>query len=220
MPATAMFPLGSVLFPHTPLALRIFEERYLVLLGRLLDEADPEFGVVLIERGREVGGGEHRFGVGTLARVTRVLPQEGQIAIVAQGIDRVEVVEWLDDDPYPRADVRVLPPLEWNDALTPLLTEAEAIVRRVLGRAAAFGATRWDADVELAEEPGIRAWQVAAIAPLGELDRLALLNSATFGSLLRATIDLTLAAEPLLNEPAPDGLFIVDEGEDGDEDDD
>ena len=36
-----MFPLGTVLFPHTPLALRIFEERYLVMLGRLLDEDDP-----------------------------------------------------------------------------------------------------------------------------------------------------------------------------------
>ena len=48
-----MFPLGTVLFPHTPLALRIFEQRYLMMLGRVLDDEEPSFGVVLIERGSE-----------------------------------------------------------------------------------------------------------------------------------------------------------------------
>ncbi|WP_240640406.1 LON peptidase substrate-binding domain-containing protein [Microbacterium sp. 10M-3C3] len=219
MAGTAMFPLGSVLFPHTPLALRVFEERYLVLLGRLLDAENPEFGVVLIERGRETGGGEQRFGIGTLARLTRVLPQQDQISLVAQGTDRVEVVSWLDDDPYPRADLRVLPDLEWHDGLTPLLEEAEHIVRRVLGRAGDVGLARWDPDVELSDEPLARAWQVAAIAPLSEMDRLQLLRSTTLGGLLRATIDLTLAAEPFLADPAPDGLFVVEEDDDEEDDD-
>lgn len=219
MAGTAMFPLGSVLFPHTPLALRVFEERYLVLLGRLLDAEDPEFGVVLIERGRETGGGEQRFGIGTMARLTRVLPTSDQISLVAQGTERVEVLEWLDDDPYPRADLRVIPDLEWHDGLAPLLEEAEHIVRRVLGRAGEVGAARWDPDVELSDAPLARAWQVAAIAPLSEMDRFTLLRSTTLGGLLRATIDLTLAAEPFLGDPAPDGLFVVDADED-DEDDD
>ena len=56
-----MFPLSSVLMPYMPLPLRIFESRYLVMLGRLLDDDDPQFGVVLIERGPEAGGGEQRF---------------------------------------------------------------------------------------------------------------------------------------------------------------
>ncbi|MGP3535032.1 LON peptidase substrate-binding domain-containing protein [Microbacterium sp. RD1] len=216
MPGTAMFPLGAVLFPHTPLALRVFEERYLVLIGRLLDQEDPEFGVVLIERGRETGGGEQRFEVGTLARLTRVLPQDDQIAVVAQGTDRVEVVAWLDDDPYPRAEVRVLPDLDWHDQLAPLLQEAEHIVRRVLARAEEVGAARWDPNVELSEDPLARAWQIAAIAPLAEIDRLDLLRSTTAGALLRQTIDLTLAAEPFLAEPAPDGLFVVEDDSDED----
>ncbi len=141
---TAMFPLGAVLFPHTPLALRIFEERYLVMLGRLLDETDPAFGVVLIERGSETGGGDQRFALGTMAQLSHVVPQAGQMQIVARGTERFEIVEWLDDAPYPRADVRALPDLEWNDALMPLLEEAERIVRRVLGRAQQYGGTRWD----------------------------------------------------------------------------
>ena len=33
----AMFPLGSVLFPHMPLPLQLFEPRYLMMLGQALD---------------------------------------------------------------------------------------------------------------------------------------------------------------------------------------
>ena len=53
-----MFPLGTVLFPHMPLRLRVFEQRYLVMLSDLLQSQTAEFGVVLIDRGQEVGGGE------------------------------------------------------------------------------------------------------------------------------------------------------------------
>lgn len=217
---TAMFPLGAVLFPHTPLALRIFEERYLVMLGMLLDEVDPEFGVVLIERGVETGGGDQRFTLGTMARLSHVVPQAGQMSIVARGTERFEIVEWLDDAPYPRAEVRALPELEWNEALEPLLDEAEGVVRRVLGRAREYGVTRWDPEVELSDDPLERAWQVAAIAPLGELDQMELLRSPTMGGLLRATIDLTLAAEPLLGDPIPDGVIVVVDDLDDDAEDD
>ncbi|WP_288451236.1 LON peptidase substrate-binding domain-containing protein, partial [uncultured Microbacterium sp.] len=74
MDAAAMFPLGTVLFPHTPLLLRIFEPRYLTMLGRLLDDEEPQFGVVLIARGREAGGGEEREGIATMARIVKVDP--------------------------------------------------------------------------------------------------------------------------------------------------
>ena len=52
-----LFPLSSVLLPHMPLPLRIFEDRYLVMLARVLQEEPSEFGQVLIERGQESGGG-------------------------------------------------------------------------------------------------------------------------------------------------------------------
>ena len=54
MKSLPVFPLGSVLFPHMPLALRVFEERYLKMIGALLETDDLVFGVVLIERGSEV----------------------------------------------------------------------------------------------------------------------------------------------------------------------
>lgn len=198
MADVAMFPLGSVLFPHTPLVLRVFEPRYLTMVGRLLDEEDPQFGVVLIERGHEAGGGDQRSGVGTMARLMQVQAGAEDIQIVAVGGDRVLVEEWLEDDPHPAARVSILPRLTWDDALTPLLTEADRIVRRVLGRAARVGPTAWDADTEISDDPVEAAWQLAAIAPLGEFDRFTLLQSTSMGALLRELIDLSLDMEPLL----------------------
>ncbi|TQL86344.1 LON peptidase substrate-binding domain-containing protein [Microbacterium saperdae] len=194
MIAIPMFPLGSVLLPHTPLPLQVFEPRYLTMIGRLLDEEEARFGVVLIERGHEVGGGDRRSGIGTVARLVSVAPGADVVHIVAVGTERFTVEQWLDDDPYPRAEVTALPELGWNDALTPLRTEAEAIVRRTLARAPE---ARWDAGTELSDDPIAAAWQLAAIAPLGEYDRYTLLRSTTAGSLLRQVIDLTLEAELL-----------------------
>jgi Lon protease-like protein len=207
MADVAMFPLGTVLFPHTPLALRIFEERYLVMLGRLLEDEDPQFGVVLIERGSEAGGGDHRFSIGTMARITNVMAGERDIHLIAVGGSRVEVSEWRDDEPYPTATVRELPSLVWDDALTPLRNEAERIVRRVLSRAAEYAETQWDANIELSDDPLESSWQLAAIAPLGQLDQFRLLRSTTVGGLLRELIDLTLAAEPVLTATADGDAF-------------
>src|SRR5256885_11623664 len=63
-----MFPLGTVLFPFAPLPLHIFEPRYRALAQDCV-RGNGEFGVVLIERGFEVGGGDTRFGTGTVARM-------------------------------------------------------------------------------------------------------------------------------------------------------
>lgn len=197
MTAIPMFPLGSVHFPHTPLPLRVFEPRYLTMIGRLLDEEDPRFGVVLIERGHEVGGGDRRSRIGTMARLVSVSAGADALLAVAVGTDRFTVDEWLDDDPYPRAEVTPLSELDWSDELTPLRTQAEAIVRRTLARAPE---AQWDADTELSDDPIAAAWQLAAIAPLGDYDRYALLQSATVGALLRQIIDLTLDAELLWSD--------------------
>lgn len=188
-----MFPLGSVLFPHTPLLLRVFEPRYLTMIGQLLDDDDPQFGVVLIERGHEVGGGDRRSSVGTLARLVSVSADAEVLHIIAVGTGRFTVEQWTDDAPYPSAEATPMPELTWNDALTPLRTEAEAIVRRVLARVNG----PWDPETELSEDPLEAAWQLAAIAPLGEYDRYTLLQSTTVGALLRQVIDLTLDAELL-----------------------
>jgi Lon protease-like protein len=63
----ALFPLNIVLFPQGPLPLRIFETRYVDMVGRCLRAAQG-FGVVLIREGAETGPAE-TYDVGTMARI-------------------------------------------------------------------------------------------------------------------------------------------------------
>jgi Lon protease-like protein len=158
-----MFPLGSVLFPAMPLPLRVFEPRYLQMLQDVLPDAPAEFGVVLIERGQEVGGGERR----------------------------IEVLDWLAEDPYPRALVRELPPLEWDEDLRERRDQTEALVRRTLVRVSEFDDLTWSPTVQLSDDPVDALWQLAAVAPVGALDQLGLLRCGTTRQLLDAIFSAT-----------------------------
>ncbi|MDQ2726260.1 MAG: LON peptidase substrate-binding domain-containing protein, partial [Actinomycetota bacterium] len=70
-----LFPLGTVMFPGTALPLHVFEPRYRALMDDLTGGElgtpliTPEFGIALIERGHEVGGGDQRSRIGTVARL-------------------------------------------------------------------------------------------------------------------------------------------------------
>ena len=198
MTVLPMFPLGSVLFPSMPAALRIFEERYIVMLSKVLGEEPAEFGIVLIERGSEVGGGEQRFPIGTVAQITQVEASEGFIGLVAQGSRRIEIVEWLDDDPHPQAEVRELPELEWQESLRPLRQQAEQLVRRNIAQASEFVEQQWPADIVLDDDPVAAVWQLAGIAPVGPLDQMTLLRSSTTEALLRGIIEATGGAAEML----------------------
>ena len=199
-----MFPLGSVLFPHLPLHLRVFEERYLVMLSEMLQADQAEFGVVLIERGQEVGGGEHRFRCGTVAQITELGTAEGVVGVVAQGERRFEVEDWLPEAPYPRAIVRELPELVWDEAVRPLRERAEQLVRRTLAQASEFTQQQWPSDVELSEDPVAAAWQLAGIAPVGPLDHVALLRATSIEALLTAVLEATAATAESFTAPWPE----------------
>lgn len=104
-----MFPLESVLLPGMVLALHVFEPRFRALVHTALLD-DSTFGVVLIERGREVGGDDVRFDIGCRAVIVDAKEQpDGRWHIFAVGVDRLRVLEWLPDDPFPRAIVQAMP---------------------------------------------------------------------------------------------------------------
>jgi Lon protease-like protein len=170
-----MFPLGSVLFPSLVLPLHVFEPRYRALVEDCL-AGDGEFGVVLIERGSEVGGGDVRTDVGTVARILQVERfDDGRFALAAVGTRRIRVRRWLDDDPYPRAEVE-----DWDDdevAVVPL-DDLEVLLRRALALAAELGEAPAPLDVTLADDPTMATFQVAALAPIGPADAQAVLATA------------------------------------------
>lgn len=190
-----MFPLGSVLFPYMPIQLRVFEERYLIMLASILESEGPEFGVTLIERGQEVGGGEHRFTIGTVAQVTQLEARDDFIALAAQGERRISVDRWLDEDPFPHASVSLLDELQWDDSLEPLRATAEKTVRRALAVASEFSEQLWAAVVELGDDPIQSSWQLAGIAPVGQLDQLRMLRSTSTEQLLTTIIEVSAEAE-------------------------
>ena len=80
-----LFPLHTVLFPGGPLALRIFEPRYLDMVRRCFRE-QGEFGVVLIIEGAEAGVADAIAGIGTSARLVDFDPlPDGLLGITCVG---------------------------------------------------------------------------------------------------------------------------------------
>ena len=114
----AMFPLQSALLPNEDLPLRIFEPRYSALVRDCIGN-DAPFGVVLISRGREVGGGDARCDVGVLSEITECVEHgANRYSLACRTGERIRVSEWLPDDPYPRAFVQLWPD-ESGDPVTP-----------------------------------------------------------------------------------------------------
>lgn len=198
MPIMPMFPLGSVLMPAMPLSLRIFEERYLKLLGDLIGQENPEFGVVAIERGQEIGGGEKRLGFGTLASVTDIGTLDQFYGLESIGSQRFRVNAWLPDDPYPIADIDFIPDLVWDDSLTLAKGQLETKVRNLLAFASEFGDLQYAADIEFSEDPMQACWQLAGVLPVGPLDHLDLLQSLSAAELIADTQSLVSTLDDAL----------------------
>lgn len=198
MAVMPMFPLGTVLLPAMPLSLRIFEERYLKLLGDLISEEKPEFGVVLIERGAEVGGGDKRLEIGTLASVNDIGTLDEFYGLEAKGARRFRVNAWLPDDPYPLADIDLLPDLIWDDSLMPARVHLESRVRKLLTFASEFGDLQYGSDVELSDDPINACWQLAGVLPVGPMDQQDLLQSQSAEELISRTYDVVVALDEAL----------------------
>lgn len=184
--------------PAMPLSLRIFEERYLKLTGDLILEENPEFGVVLIARGPEVGGGEKRLEIGTIASVTDIGTLDQFYGIESVGGQRFRVNAWLPDDPYPMADIDFLPDLIWNDSLTLVRENLELKVRNLLAFASEFGDLQYGSDTELNDDPMDACWQLAGVLPVGPLDQVDLLKSQSAEELISKTYEVVVTLEETL----------------------
>jgi len=187
----AMFPLGTVLVPGAYLPLHVFEPRYLALVDACLD-ASSEFGVALIERGSEVGGGDQRSSVGCMARIIEAVElEDGRRAIGTVGVRRIRVDRWLPDAPYPRAEVSDWPDVPATVEPGELLAAVVPSFRRVLAMASELGEAVAPATVALDEaDPVAAGYEMAALAPIGPLDRQHLLAAESPEQRLRQLASL------------------------------
>ncbi len=200
-----MFPLSAVLYPHAQIPLHVFEPRYRALTRDCL-AGDSRFGVVLIERGAEVGGGDQRMAVGTRAVITKAAAlSDGRWLLIVQGDVRIRVGEWLVDDPYPLAMVA-----EWQPHVdrvaASLLHRAEQSVRRTRGLLSESGATAaLAAETQFDEDPEVASWQICAEAPLNMMDAQSVLSAESTTHRLELLIELTEAMEQDLHRMLASG---------------
>ena len=207
-----MFPLESALLPGEMLPLRIFEPRYAALVRDCMASESPRFGVVLISRGREVGGGDVRSDVGTLATITDYADVgSGRYVLRCRIGDRIRVREWLPDDPYPRARVQVWPDQAGLPVTGAQFRDIEDRVLALFERIAAVQGVElpdrdelFDYRADPDQDKAKLLYALAARVPMGPADRFAVLSAPSAAdrlvALLEAVDSVTAMIEFQLSE--------------------
>ncbi|BBY80546.1 LON peptidase substrate-binding domain-containing protein [Mycolicibacterium pulveris] len=185
MAAIPMFPLQVAMLPGEDLPLRIFEPRYTALVSDCLAMDDPSFGVVLIAAGREVGGGDVRSDVGAMARIAECIDNgAGRYRLRCVMGERIRVLEWQPDDPYPRAAVEPWPDEPGEavdvDAIRDVEDRIVALYDRIAAaRGAEVNARDIVAGADASGDAGTWLYALSSRLPMGQADRYAVLAAPT-----------------------------------------
>jgi len=206
-----MFPLEVAMLPGEELPLRIFEPRYSALVQHCLESDDPAFGVVLISAGREVGGGDARSDVGALAHITECADfGDGRYRLRCVVAQRIRVLEWHPDDPYPRAAVELWPdepgPAVDVDAIRDVEDRMIALFERI---AAARGAEVNARDIiegaDASGDPAMWLYALASRVPMGQADRYTVLSAPTVAARVAALRDAVETVTAMVEFQLSDG---------------
>lgn len=155
-----LFPLNTVLFPGNTMPLHIFEDRYKLMIGECLAEKRP-FGVILIRKGREVGGPAEPCEVGTTVRIIDSQElDDGKLNITCLGLQRFRVLGIRRREPYLVGDVEMLD----SDAAAAGREPAEAPLTELAAQAGGLFAEyvrlnlalthQWARTIEMPSDPG------------------------------------------------------------------
>jgi Lon protease-like protein len=145
------FPLHVVLFPHLPLPLHIFEERYRAMARDLVSDASPfagRFVVSMITEGSEVA--DVRLGAGSIARTQRVGTiaevrtaeqfDDGRWVLLAAGLSRAVLGPVDESGRYALVDATPLPEVNGTGAER-LVPPVQVALDRYLATVKRFVAT-------------------------------------------------------------------------------
>lgn len=149
------FPLHVVLFPHLPLPLQIFEERYRTMVRDVLADGSPYAGrflISMITDGSELATDDGRAPstarIGTIAEIRHAQHfADGRWSLLTVGTARAEVGSLESDGRYMVAEMTELPELAGDAAAaSALLPEVQAAldaylatVKRYVASAASIG---------------------------------------------------------------------------------
>ena len=218
------FPLHTVVFPHLPLPINIFEERYRLMTRDLLsprNRYEGRFVVAMISDGQEAFDDPQAHGVGTVCEVRSVsqLP-DGRFRMVAVGVERVAVGAVDTTGRYAVADVTPLPEVQ-GDGASGLLDRAQTAldayletVKQYVASAASVGRESQEIQdvaasldqvlqpIHLPPDPLAASYAIGGVLQIELSRKQQLLELPDAATRLRAEIDLLRREAHLLREGA------------------
>jgi len=128
----AVLPLqNTTLFPETVIPLAVGRDRSVKAVEASLS-TEQKLIACITTRTSDISGDLAKpadlYEVGTIVNIKRMMRNEDVLQLIVQGIERVHVIEWIEDQPYLKARVEVLPELEIKDNM-----EVEALKRNIHG---------------------------------------------------------------------------------------
>ncbi len=194
-----LFPLNTVLFPHLPLPLHVFEDRYRVMISDCL-EAGHSFGVVAIREGLETGPALP-YDIGTLAKIVRIDRMgDGRMNLLVSGASRFRIVETATDRPYLRARIEILPEAGDEAAGIGELIDAAATAFRQYSNLLRELVNEKPEAFEPPMDPELLSYLVAGTLTLQLPQKQALLQYSRTDERLRAEVALLRRELALLRE--------------------
>lgn len=174
-----VFPLRVVLYPGMVLPLKVFEARYLQMLGDR-QSGEQDFCAALIRSGDEVGGTADPYRVGCLAHISAVeQTPEGILSLVTVGQERLRLTALDHSRPYLMASVERIPEETGDpERLAAQTAQARELLAAVVGR---LQKLRVEEGVELTlpDDPRRLSYAVAAAMGFPQRDKQALLEAVS-----------------------------------------
>lgn len=120
---------NTTLFPQTVVPLAVGRERSTKAVEAALGTEEKLLGCITTKTENVTGDDatyNDLYRIGTIVNIKRMMRNEDVMQLIVQGMERFEVVEWLQDQPFLRAKVRILPELKRIDE-----EEIEALRRNI-----------------------------------------------------------------------------------------
>ena len=128
----AVLPLqNTTLFPETVVPLAVGRDRSVKAVESALSTEEKLIACITTKTENITGDEakpEDLYKIGTIVNIKRMMRNEGVMQLIVQGMDRFEVVEWTQEQPYLKAKVQILPDLKVVDE-----EEIEALKRNIQG---------------------------------------------------------------------------------------
>jgi ATP-dependent Lon protease len=128
----AVLPLqNTTLFPETVVPLAVGRSRSVRAVEAAL-ATEEKLLCCITTKTENVTGDDAKpldlYEVGTIVNVKRMMRNEGVMQLIVQGVDRVRVIYWAQEQPFLKAKVEILPELTTTDE-----EEVEALKRNIQG---------------------------------------------------------------------------------------